>query len=77
MKDYSKGRYAVLGHGPGAALKGWIDNDEYVRAVSGEILYQIEGEAVYSAGRTERLGHISQGVAFTDSGMFLFRLEED
>lgn len=76
-KDYTEGRYAVYGYGPGAQLLGWIDGDEFVRSVDGKLLYQVEGDTVYTADGSRRLGSIDQDIASTDGGQFMFRVEPD
>jgi hypothetical protein len=49
--DFTKGRYNVYsGRGPTAPLIGRIDEDEFVRSNSGELLYRIDGGEVYTAG---------------------------
>lgn len=49
--DFTKGRYNVYaGRGPTAELIGWIDEDEFVRNKSGQLLYRIDGTEVYTAG---------------------------
>lgn len=49
--DFTKGRYNVYsGRGPAAPMIGRIDEDEFVRSESGDLLYRIDGDEVYTAG---------------------------
>ena len=49
--DFTKGRYNVYsGRGPTAQMIGRIDEDEFVRSNSGELLYRLDGSEVYTAG---------------------------
>ncbi|KQT68022.1 MULTISPECIES: hypothetical protein [Pseudomonas] len=49
--DFTKGRYNVYsGRGPTAPLIGRLDEDEFVRSNTGELLYRIDGDEVYTAG---------------------------
>ena len=49
--DFTNGRYNVYaGRGPTSKLIGRIDEDEFVRSNSGELLYRIDGTEVYTAG---------------------------
>ncbi|MNF70593.1 hypothetical protein D3C85_774510 [compost metagenome] len=49
--DFTKGQFNVYaGHGPTAELIGRIDEDEFVRNKSGQLLYRIDGTEVYTAG---------------------------
>ena len=44
-----------------APLIGRIDEDEFVRSNSGELLYRIDGDEVYTAGTNAKyLGRISE-----------------
>lgn len=46
--DYSQGRYNVFkGRGPTAPLIGRIDEDEFVRSLSGEVLFRVDGDEFY------------------------------
>lgn len=48
---FEKGRYNVYaGRGPMAELIGRLDKDEFVRSSSGELLFRIDGDNVYTAG---------------------------
>ncbi|GGL50080.1 hypothetical protein GCM10009091_34730 [Pseudomonas brenneri] len=60
--DFTKGRYSVYsGRGPMAPLIGRIDEDEFVRSDTGELLYRIDGDEVYTAGTNAKyLGRISE-----------------
>lgn len=54
--DFTKGRYNVYsGRGPTAELIGRIDEDEFVRSNSGQLLYRIDGAEVYTAGSNAKL----------------------
>ncbi|KJK17138.1 hypothetical protein [Pseudomonas sp. 2(2015)] len=48
--DFSKGRYNVFkGRMPGQLPMGRIDEDEFVRSISGpELLYRFDGDEFYS-----------------------------
>ena len=49
--DFTMGRYNVYtGRGPSAVKVGRIDEDEFVRSNSGDLLYRIDGDEVYTAG---------------------------
>ena len=49
--DFTEGRYNVYsGRGPMAELIGRIDEDEFVRSNTGQLLYRIDGTEVYTAG---------------------------
>jgi hypothetical protein len=49
--DFTKGRYNVFsGRGPTTEFIGRIDEDEFVRSHSGDLLYRIDGDEVYTAG---------------------------
>ena len=49
--DFTKGRYRVYqGRSPGAPLIGRIDEDEFVRSNTGELIFRIDGNEVYTAG---------------------------
>lgn len=49
--DFTQGRYNVYsGRGPAAPLIGRIDEDEFVRSNTGELMYRIDGDEVYTAG---------------------------
>lgn len=46
--DFSKGRYEVFkGRMPGQLPIGRIDDDEYVRSPSNELLYRLDGDEFY------------------------------
>ncbi|HCL55023.1 MAG TPA: hypothetical protein DIC37_18090 [Pseudomonas sp.] len=46
--DFSKGRYEVFkGRVPGQLPIGRIDDDEYVRSPSNELLYRVDGDEFY------------------------------
>ncbi len=46
--DFSKGRYEVFkGRMPGYLPIGRIDDDEYVRSPSNELLYRVDGDGFY------------------------------
>ncbi|MCF4997415.1 hypothetical protein GIW70_21255 [Pseudomonas syringae] len=64
--DFTKGRYNVYsGRGPTAPLIGRIDEDEFVRSSTGELLYRIDGDEVYTAGSAAKyIGDITE----TDGG---------
>ena len=60
--DFTKGRYNVYsGRGPVAPLIGRIDEDEFVRSNTGELIYRIDGDEVYTAGPGAKfVGSISE-----------------
>ena len=60
--DFTKGRYNVYsGRGPAAPFVGRIDEDEFVRSSTGELLYRIDGNEVYTAGSAAKyIGDITE-----------------
>jgi hypothetical protein len=66
---FAKGRYNVYaGRGPMAELIGHLDKDEFVRSHSGDLLFRIDGEKVYTAGSGAKyIGNI----VVTESGRAL------
>lgn len=64
--DFTKGRYNVYtGRGPAAVMVGRIDEDEFVRSNSGELLYRIEDDEVYTVGTDAKyIGNVME----TDGG---------
>lgn len=80
--DYSKGRYNVFeGRDPGAQRIGRIDEDEYVRDPSGELLYRLDGEEFYDMNGN-LLGEIvpsgaGRAMVVSEGHMCLFVLERE
>ncbi|WP_433771494.1 hypothetical protein [Pseudomonas putida] len=58
--DFAKGRYNVYaGRGPMDELIGRLDKDEFVRSNSGDLLFRIDGDNVYTAGPSAKyIGNI-------------------
>ncbi|WP_433771434.1 hypothetical protein [Pseudomonas putida] len=67
--DFTQGRYNVYsGRGPMTELIGRIDEDEFVRTISGTLLFRIDGGNVYTAdARAKYIGNI----VVTESGLAL------
>jgi glycine/serine hydroxymethyltransferase len=58
--DFTQGRYNVYsGRGPMTELIGRIDDDEFVRSLSSELLFRIDGDNVYTVGSdAKKIGSI-------------------
>lgn len=75
--DYRKGGYVAVGEEPNPQKVGVVDEDGYVRSLSGKWNFVIRGEAPYSERDGQLAGSMLNDTATTLQGALLFRLEKE
>lgn len=72
---FAGNRHVIFGVGHEGARVGWIDPFGNIRSDEGVWLFRTEGQQVYSVADDSIVGTLTNDIAATIEGVFLFRLE--